>query len=172
MSLKGSLHINISHSWHQAISQKSTWPSIIVGHQPSLAIRRAISLTFQSTAISHSAISREDPILSKPFTMAPPHRIIISSRPHHHPFCLIFLQKMQHFTISKPPSTIDPNWINWLTEDFANLEPNSNQVSSLLFITRKKEACTIQTNVRHQRGRIFPKNFAPRLPMKPAPSKT
>ncbi len=50
---------------------------------------------------------------------------------------------MQRFTISKPPSMINPNWIYWSTEDFVNLKPNSNQVLSLLFITRKKEVCTI-----------------------------
>jgi hypothetical protein len=39
--------------------------------------------------------------------------------------------------------TIDPKWIYWSTDDFASLDPDSDQVSSLLFVTRKKEVCII-----------------------------
>jgi hypothetical protein len=46
------------------------------------------------------------------------------------------------YTISKPPSAIDPEWIFWSTSEFGQgISPE--QVSSLLFITRKKEICLI-----------------------------
>ncbi len=39
--------------------------------------------------------------------------------------------------------TINLKWIYWSTDDFASLDSNSDQVLSLLFVTRKKEVCTI-----------------------------
>ena len=45
---------------------------------------------------------------------------------------------MVRYTISKPPSTINPEWIFWSQNDFKrNLAPN--ETSSVVFVTRKKE---------------------------------
>ena len=47
-----------------------------------------------------------------------------------------------YYTASNPQSVVDPSWIFWSRNDFArDLAPE--QVSSLLFITRKKEICVI-----------------------------
>ena len=49
---------------------------------------------------------------------------------------------MVKYTASKIPSVIDPEWIFWSKNEFRQgLAPK--QVSSLLFITRKKEICVI-----------------------------
>ena len=46
---------------------------------------------------------------------------------------------MRSYTTSKPPSTVDPDWIYWTQSHFTSIAPDSQQISSLLFITRKKE---------------------------------
>ncbi len=46
------------------------------------------------------------------------------------------------YTVSKPPSAINPEWIFWSKNEFGQgIAPK--QVSSLLFITRKKEICVL-----------------------------
>ena len=49
---------------------------------------------------------------------------------------------MVRYTASKPPSVINSKWIFWSKNDYGqSIAPE--QVSSLLFITRKKEICVI-----------------------------
>jgi hypothetical protein len=49
---------------------------------------------------------------------------------------------VQYYTASNPQSVVDPSWIFWPRNEFAcHLAPE--QVSSLLFITCKKEICVI-----------------------------
>ncbi len=48
---------------------------------------------------------------------------------------------MVRYTVSKPPSAINPEWIFWSKNKFGSLAPE--QVSSILFITREKEICVI-----------------------------
>jgi hypothetical protein len=48
---------------------------------------------------------------------------------------------MVRYTVSKPPSSINPEWIFWSKNEFGSLAPE--QVSSILFITRKKKICVI-----------------------------
>ena len=50
---------------------------------------------------------------------------------------------MRSYSLSKPPSTIDPNWIFWSSADFENLSPDSNEIAALLYVTRKKEICLL-----------------------------
>jgi hypothetical protein len=50
---------------------------------------------------------------------------------------------MRSYLISKPPSKIDVGWINWLAKDFKNLNPESNQIAALVFVTQKLNICTI-----------------------------
>ena len=46
---------------------------------------------------------------------------------------------MKNYSLSKPLSIVDPEWIYWSTSDFAKLDPESNQISALLYLNRKKE---------------------------------
>ena len=39
----------------------------------------------------------------------------------------------------KPTFTVDPDWIYWTQSHFTSIAPDSQQISALLFITRKKE---------------------------------
>ena len=49
---------------------------------------------------------------------------------------------MVRYTASKPPSTVNPDWIFWSKSDFKlGLAPDD--VSSIIFITRKKEVSVI-----------------------------
>jgi hypothetical protein len=48
---------------------------------------------------------------------------------------------MRSYTSSKPPSTVNPGWIYWLAKDLEN--PDSNQITAFLFVTRKKEVCLL-----------------------------
>jgi hypothetical protein len=50
---------------------------------------------------------------------------------------------MRSYLISKPPSKIDVGWINWLAKDFKNLDPESDQIAALVFVTQKLNICTI-----------------------------
>ncbi len=46
------------------------------------------------------------------------------------------------YTVSKPPSVINPEWIFWSKNEFGQgIAPE--QISSLLFVTRKKEICVL-----------------------------
>jgi hypothetical protein len=46
---------------------------------------------------------------------------------------------MQNYIYSKPPSAINQGWFYWTTPDFKKINPDSDQVAALIFITRKKE---------------------------------
>ena len=51
-------------------------------------------------------------------------------------------RKMVLYTVSKPPSAVNPEWIFWSKNDLGqSITPK--QVSSLVFITRKKEICVL-----------------------------
>jgi hypothetical protein len=50
---------------------------------------------------------------------------------------------MRSYTSSKPPSTVNPEWIYWSAKDLEGISPNSNQVAAFLFVTRKKEVCLL-----------------------------
>ncbi len=62
---------------------------------------------------------------------------------------------MRCYTVSKPPSTVNPEWIYWSKIDLGkSIKPK--QVSSLLFITRKKEVCVIYklTPIFNDKGKL------------------
>jgi hypothetical protein len=74
------------------------------------------------------------------------------------------------FLTSKPPSKIDPNWIIWSLNNFANLDPHSESVAALIYVTRKWDIRVIfkPTPVKDQDGKlkgiignIFNKKSAP-----------
>jgi len=46
---------------------------------------------------------------------------------------------MRSYLASKPPSQIDPSWFNWSIDDFATIDPESNEIAALLYVTRKRE---------------------------------
>ncbi len=50
---------------------------------------------------------------------------------------------MRSYLISKPPSKINVGWINMSAKDFKNLNPESNQIAALVFVTQKLNICTI-----------------------------
>ena len=50
---------------------------------------------------------------------------------------------MRSYASSKPPSTVNPGWLYWLSSDFEKISPDSNKIAALLFITRKKEICLL-----------------------------
>ncbi len=50
---------------------------------------------------------------------------------------------MQSYLVSKPPSTVEPAWLNWTAKDYKSLDPESNQIATLVYITQKKNVCTI-----------------------------
>jgi hypothetical protein len=39
----------------------------------------------------------------------------------------------------KPPFKIDPNWITWSLNNFANLDPHSESVAALIYVTPKRD---------------------------------
>jgi hypothetical protein len=43
------------------------------------------------------------------------------------------------YLTSKPPSEINPNWITWSLNNFANLDPHSESVAALIYVTRKRD---------------------------------
>jgi hypothetical protein len=55
----------------------------------------------------------------------------------------LFSQKMRSYIYSKPPSVVPLELIHWSPMDFAALNSESNQVTTLLFISRKKEVCIV-----------------------------
>jgi hypothetical protein len=62
---------------------------------------------------------------------------------------------MRHYTMSNPPSAVNPEWNYWSKNDLGkSIEPE--QISSLLFITRKKEICVINkpTPVFNDKGKL------------------
>ena len=49
---------------------------------------------------------------------------------------------MVRYTVSKPPSVVNPEWIFWSKNDFQrNLAPD--ETSSVVFVTRKKEISVV-----------------------------
>ncbi len=50
---------------------------------------------------------------------------------------------MRSYLISTPPLKINVGWINWSAEDFENLDPESDQIAALVFVTQKLNICTI-----------------------------
>jgi hypothetical protein len=50
---------------------------------------------------------------------------------------------MWSYLVSKPPLKINSDWISWLAKDFENLNPESNQIAALVFVTQKLNICTI-----------------------------
>jgi hypothetical protein len=46
---------------------------------------------------------------------------------------------MWSYASSKPPSTVNPEWIYWSAKDLEGISPDSNQVAAFLFAMRKKE---------------------------------
>jgi hypothetical protein len=62
--------------------------------------------------------------------------LIYSPPPPTLPF---FRREMKSYSLSKPSSFVDPEWIYWSTSDFAKIDPDSNQIAALFYLTRKKE---------------------------------
>ena len=58
-------------------------------------------------------------------------------------FSLAFTQKMRSYLVSKPPSIVEPVWLNWMAKDYKSLDPELNQIAALVYITQKKNVCTI-----------------------------
>ncbi len=55
---------------------------------------------------------------------------------------MTFTVKMVRYTVSKPPSVVNPEWIFWSKNDFQrNLAPD--ETSSVVFVTRKKEISVV-----------------------------
>ena len=50
--------------------------------------------------------------------------------------CLFFSQRNENYSSSKPSSIVDPKWIYWSTSDFAKIDPDSNQIAALFYLTR------------------------------------
>ena len=46
---------------------------------------------------------------------------------------------MRQYSISKPLSTVNTDWIYWTTPHLKDIDQDSNQIAALLFITRKEE---------------------------------
>jgi hypothetical protein len=46
---------------------------------------------------------------------------------------------MRSYLVSKPPSQLDPSWINLSLSNFTSLDPKSEEVVALLYITHKRE---------------------------------
>jgi hypothetical protein len=46
---------------------------------------------------------------------------------------------MQDYLTSKPPSQFDSSWFNWSLGDFIKIDPESNKIAALLYITCKRE---------------------------------
>jgi hypothetical protein len=65
--------------------------------------------------------------------------IIISNLQPPPPTLPFFRREMKSYSLSKPSSFVDPEWIYWSTSDFAKIDPDSNQIAALFYLTRKKE---------------------------------
>jgi hypothetical protein len=50
---------------------------------------------------------------------------------------------MRSYLTSKPPSQVDTSWFTWSLEDFTNIDPESDKIEALLYITRKNKICII-----------------------------
>jgi hypothetical protein len=48
-------------------------------------------------------------------------------------------REMRLYIISKPPLVVDCKWIHWSTADYKSIDPDSNSIAALIFITRRKE---------------------------------
>jgi hypothetical protein len=55
------------------------------------------------------------------------------------PLPFSFYREMKNYSLSKPLSIIDPEWIYWSTSNFAKIDPESNQIAALLHLNRMKE---------------------------------
>jgi hypothetical protein len=64
---------------------------------------------------------------------------------------------MWSYIHSKSPLTVNPEWIYWLTVEFAHIDPDSDQIAALLFIMRKKEIGIIYrpTPVKDNEGKLI-----------------
>jgi hypothetical protein len=49
------------------------------------------------------------------------------------------LQNMGNYINYKPPSLVKQGWIFWSTPDFKTISLDSEQITALLFINKKKE---------------------------------
>jgi hypothetical protein len=69
--------------------------------------------------------------------------LIYDGQSAHQTFSPSYLrsERMRSYTSSKPPSTVNLEWIYWSTKDLQN--PDSNQIVAFLFVTRKKEVCLL-----------------------------
>jgi hypothetical protein len=48
-----------------------------------------------------------------------------------------FATEMQSYSSSKPSSVVDSDWIYWSTSDYAQIDPHSDKIAALLFLTQK-----------------------------------
>ncbi len=62
---------------------------------------------------------------------------------------------MRCYTVLKPPSVVNPEWIYRSKNDLGK-SINPEQISSLLFVTRKKEICIIYkpTPIFNDKGKL------------------
>ena len=64
---------------------------------------------------------------------------------------------MKNYSLSKPSSIVDPEWIYWSTSDFANIDPESNQIAALLHLNGKKEVSLLfkPTPILNHKGKLI-----------------
>jgi hypothetical protein len=46
---------------------------------------------------------------------------------------------MRSYLTSKHPSQVDSSWFTWSLGDFTNINPKSNKIAALLYVTRKNK---------------------------------
>jgi hypothetical protein len=46
---------------------------------------------------------------------------------------------MRSYLTSKPPSQVDSSWFTWSLGDFTNIDPESDEIAALLYVTRKNK---------------------------------
>ena len=64
---------------------------------------------------------------------------------------------MKNYSLSKPSSIVDPEWIYWSTSEFAKIDPESNQIAALLHLNRKKEVSLLfkPTPILNHEGKLI-----------------
>jgi hypothetical protein len=64
---------------------------------------------------------------------------------------------MCRFLQSKPPSIVDLEWIYWSRGNFAGIDPHSDQIAALLFLTRKKQVALLfkPTPILNNEGKLL-----------------
>jgi len=64
---------------------------------------------------------------------------------------------MKNYSLSKPSSIVNPEWIYWSTSDFAKIDPESNQIAALLHLNRKKEVSLLfkPTPILNHEGKLI-----------------